>query len=496
MGSVRILAIVDEEDFLILNNFNSNIRNNKYDFIFFDSTKDNLKEKLNDKLDIILINNDILTLAKLNIFSEIEKTPTIAVIVMFDYGDIDNIRRIMNKGAFDFIVKPIDCKDLDITINRSLGYVKQLRKLDITKKDNDRLKKEIDKYKIKEIYLKNKKDLSIFLKTAFESIIIYEDNKIIDVNNRFIKTFGYNANDLIGTSILDFIDPDYRLIVMNALKSGDSKFDVIAIKQNGEEINVRLFFKTMVYKDKAIKAINLVDITDLKRLDDLRKVNERIVRHELKNQLSGIVGFAQLFLTEDNLKPEHLEWANCILDSSNQLLYILDYSSDILKMEEGIYTLKPKPFDMIKLFNKLNNVIQYTLNHRMGSTSYFINGEPISADDSYYIKGEEKHIEGLFANLIKNVFKYTPKNTKVMVSIEENTDSHRFIIHNNAIIPNRLKSEFNYKEKNSSNKSGLGASSAFIIAKTHGGNVSFRGSDDSLSHLIVEIPKELPSIYY
>ena len=39
---------------------------------------------------------------------------------------MDNIRTAMNRGAFDFVTKPINFEDLELTVNRTLGHVKQL----------------------------------------------------------------------------------------------------------------------------------------------------------------------------------------------------------------------------------------------------------------------------------------------------------------------------------------------------------------------------------
>jgi hypothetical protein len=84
-----------------------------------------------------------------------------------------------------------------------------------------------------------------------------------------------------------------------------------------------------------------------------------------------------------------------------------------------------------------------------------------------------------------------------MVSIEQDIDSHRFIIQNDGALLDRFKRKFStsYRNEENSIKSGIGAYSAFIIAKTHGGNVSFIDSGDKVPHLTVEIPKKLPSMY-
>jgi signal transduction histidine kinase len=51
----------------------------------------------------------------------------IPTIVLSAYGDMQNIRAAMNRGAFDFLNKPIDFNDLEITIERALEHLKQIQ---------------------------------------------------------------------------------------------------------------------------------------------------------------------------------------------------------------------------------------------------------------------------------------------------------------------------------------------------------------------------------
>jgi len=122
---IKILVVDDEPDLelIILQKFRSQIRDKKYHFIFAKNGVEALK-KLAENPDIELILTDInmpemdgLTL--LNKIKEMEN-PLFRSVIVSAYGDIENIRTAMNRGAFDFVVKPIDLNDLEITINKSL----------------------------------------------------------------------------------------------------------------------------------------------------------------------------------------------------------------------------------------------------------------------------------------------------------------------------------------------------------------------------------------
>ncbi|HIK27946.1 MAG: response regulator [Oscillatoriaceae bacterium SKW80] len=127
----KILFVDDELPFesLIKRHFRKKIRADELNLIFASNGKEALK-KLADESPLDLVITDInmpemdgLTLLdKINAFD-----PTLKTVVLSAYGDMKNIRTAMNRGAFDFLNKPIDFKDLEITIERALNQVKLLR---------------------------------------------------------------------------------------------------------------------------------------------------------------------------------------------------------------------------------------------------------------------------------------------------------------------------------------------------------------------------------
>ena len=65
-------------------------------------------------------------LARLNEISPLTKT-----VMVSAYGDMDNIRTAMNRGAFDFITKPVNFEDLELTMEKTIRHVFQLKQTQI-----------------------------------------------------------------------------------------------------------------------------------------------------------------------------------------------------------------------------------------------------------------------------------------------------------------------------------------------------------------------------
>ena len=122
----KILVVDDEPDLepLMLQRMRRDIRSGKYTFVFAHNGIEAL-EKLNedDTMDINMPQMDGLTL--LQQIPEVD--PNIRSVIISAYGDMQNIRTAMNRGAFDFVTKPLDFDDLKVTIARTLRHLVEWR---------------------------------------------------------------------------------------------------------------------------------------------------------------------------------------------------------------------------------------------------------------------------------------------------------------------------------------------------------------------------------
>ena len=144
----KILVVDDETDLevLIKQKFRKKIREKEYEFFFAINGKDAL-EKLIEQPDVDIVLSDInmpemdgLTLlTKLN-----ELSPLIKSVIISAYGDMENIRTAMNRGAFDFITKPINFEDLTLTMEKTLKQALQIKQTLQAIKENNILKMYVD----------------------------------------------------------------------------------------------------------------------------------------------------------------------------------------------------------------------------------------------------------------------------------------------------------------------------------------------------------------
>lgn len=210
----KILVADDETDLetLIRQKFRQKIREKEYEFVFAINGRDALEKiLLHADIDIVLSDINMPEMDGLTLLSRIgENHPLLKTVMVSAYGDMDNIRSAMNSGAFDFITKPVNFDDLELTIEKTIKQVLQLKNTIKAIKENNILKMYVDE-----------NVLHFMESREYESSLT--DNETIDATVVFIDICGF-------TSISEKESPDTVVKLLN------DYFDVMVkeiIAQNG-----------------------------------------------------------------------------------------------------------------------------------------------------------------------------------------------------------------------------------------------------------------------
>jgi adenylate cyclase len=149
----KILVADDETDLemLIRQKFRQKIREQQYEFVFAVNGNDALtKIEQHPDIDIVLSDINMPEMDGLTLLSRLgESSPLIKSVIVSAYGDMDNIRIAMNRGAFDFITKPINFEDLSVTMEKTIRHVGQTRETLRAIKENNILKMYVDETVLK-----------------------------------------------------------------------------------------------------------------------------------------------------------------------------------------------------------------------------------------------------------------------------------------------------------------------------------------------------------
>ena len=236
----KILVVDDEPDLEILvkQKFRKKIRENIYEFIFAQNGEEALKLVAeHPDLDIILSDINMPVMDGLTLLTRLpEANPALKAVVVSAYGDMQNIRTAMNKGAFDFVCKPVDFDDLDLTIEKTVLYVQQIQQTIKAIKENNILKMYVDE-----------NVLNFMAHKEFETSLL--KNEVLDATVIFLDVCGF-------TSITEKIPANTVVTLLNSL------FDTIVteiIHQTGHVDKfmgdaVMAVFRGEYHLDRAIDA--------------------------------------------------------------------------------------------------------------------------------------------------------------------------------------------------------------------------------------------------
>lgn len=132
-NKVKIMVVDDEIDLepLVRQKFRRQIRDGVYDFVFAYNGLEALSKLIEfPEIGIILSDINMPEMDGLTLLMKLKelKNPGLKTVVVSAYGDMDNIRTAMNRGAFDFLTKPINFEDLEITINKTMEEILLVRR--------------------------------------------------------------------------------------------------------------------------------------------------------------------------------------------------------------------------------------------------------------------------------------------------------------------------------------------------------------------------------
>jgi adenylate cyclase len=150
MNTAKILAVDDEADFelLIRQRFRRQIRAQEFAFRFAHHGEEALAVLAEEPdIGLLLLDINMPVMDGLTLLAELrERQSDVRAIIVSAYGDMTNLRTAMNRGAFDFVTKPVDLNDLEITIRKTLDDIAKLREIDRLRAAAERARSNLSRY--------------------------------------------------------------------------------------------------------------------------------------------------------------------------------------------------------------------------------------------------------------------------------------------------------------------------------------------------------------
>jgi adenylate cyclase len=260
----KILVADDEPDLelLIKQKFRRQIREKKYEFIFSLNGKDALEKlKQNTDVDVVLSDINMPGVDGLTLLTRLnELSPLIKTVIVSAYGDMDNIRTAMNRGAFDFICKPVNFDDLEATIEKTLQHVAHLKETLQAIKENNILRMYVDE-SVLNFMNRSEFESALMLNETIEATVVFIDicgftsmsenkpadavvkilNKYFDVMVKEIIAQGGHVDKFIGDAIMAVFRGDFHLDrAIEACLAVQSKLEKVPMESDQDGFSPRV----------------------------------------------------------------------------------------------------------------------------------------------------------------------------------------------------------------------------------------------------------------
>ncbi len=334
---------------------------------------------------------------------------------------------------------------------------------------------------------------AILSNTVNGIMMIGKDGRVVYANPAAMSLLGFGANfvgrkhvELITTyELLAMIDeakislhPVKRSIVLHTLGARIIEANVVAIKNEA------------LASHDVLVVLN--DITELKRLEQVRKDFVANVSHELKTPVSSISGFAETLLDEDGKNADNVrEFTHIIYDEAQRLSRLINELLELSKLESEAYKLNLRTVNI----NKLVSETVERMFKLAGLRNILLN----YTEPKYIIEltSDPELIEQILINLLDNAIKYSADYGQVDIELEDLGDEVKIRVKDNGIgIPEqemaRIFERFYRVDKARSRKTGgtgLGLAIVKHLLENIKGQVTVESTVGKGSTFSITLPK-------
>lgn len=242
------------------------------------------------------------------------------------------------------------------------------------------------------------------------------------------------------------------------------------------------------------KGILLVfhDITELKKLEQMRKDFVANVSHELKTPITSIKGFSETLLDGAMEDKQALnDFLSIILKESDRLQSLIQDLLDLSKIEKQGFSLSIQQLDLTDVLEDVMAIMKGKAAEKGIDFKYQRDEKPV------YIEGDIHRLKQVFINIISNAISYTPNQGVIYISAAKTGSTVLTEIRDTGIgieaseIPRIFERFYRVDKARSRNSGGTGLGLAIVkhLVEAHKGSISVKSEVGKGTSFIIELPK-------
>jgi len=367
----------------------------------------------NEKVSIVLLDLKMPGMDGMQVLPRIRKLDeSILVIVITGYATIETAIEAMKKGAYDFIPKPFEPDQMRIVVNRASEKIRLTREAEKLEQERKRTLSDLDTEKSR-------------IHTILESlpngvVVTNSQGQVVLMNPAFRRHLDINPDLKPGLQIENYVSDEALCnLVMEISQGKHVDYDDIPDYEfalSGGKYLLALGQPVLGEKKECLGAVvNVMDITAMKVLDQLKSEFVAKVSHELRSPLSTI--HEQLAMVINEIVGEVSTHDQHILTRAKEktrgLISFVGDLLDLSRIEEGIICHEPKPVQLEVLLKNIVDFLETQANNKNLSLILELPKDPLPS-----LTADPLAMESIFGNLITNAINYTQEGGEIRVTVD------------------------------------------------------------------------------
>lgn len=335
--------------------------------------------------------------------------------------------------------------------------------------------------------------LSTLIDNTESGLVLLDEKGYIHlVNRKFVKVFGKTEKDYIGSLYHKVLENEtvqeaIQKVFLYETKVKDSFKHYSGI----EKMYIEISGAPIINERNILKGAVLVlhDITELKKLESMRKDFVANVSHELRTPITSIKGFSETLLDGDlHDKETTAEFLQIIYSESTRIQNLIEDLLALSKLEGDNFRLVLHKIEAMDLMESIIPTLAYKAEQKdIHFTTDIVNME---------IKADKDRISQVIINLVDNAINYTPADGKVTLKVFKDGDQVKIVVSDTGIgIPEkelpRVFERFYRVDKartRVSGGTGLGLAIVKHIVEVHDGEITIDSMVDKGTTITVSLP--------
>ncbi|MGH1398928.1 MAG: PAS domain-containing sensor histidine kinase [Alphaproteobacteria bacterium] len=356
---------------------------------------------------------------------------------------------------------------------------------------------------------------SIFDVSEVAIVVSDHNRRIVRVNDSFVRTYGWDRNELINEEVTSFITPDERDIAIKNhdefIAKGDrASGEMKIIRKNGGIANALFTTATLELSQKRrFQVTTVMDITLRKQMEiSLRMAKEQAdtanrakstflanMSHELRTPLNAIIGFSEMMLKQTFGAlghPKYEEYMGDVHSSAEHLLEIINEVLDMSKIEAGRIDLDEAEIDIKDTIKSVTRMMESRIFGKDLNLTQDI------APDLPNIMGDQRLLRQVMINLTTNAIKFSEAGGDITIkAYKTKSGAMEIVVSDTGVgIPkDKIKQAMEpfgqineHAENTHEQGTGLGLPLAKAMVELHDGDMRVTSDTGQGTQITIEIP--------